>query len=458
MNVAEITRQLFSELEKRGIRYCIYNGYEYLPNEVKSDLDIAIEKRAFNDLDYIIYKCSENNNSIVLHKIWHDPWRIAYIISPLYIEKPYSLQLDFFGEFTLRDYKKNNTILRYLILEEDELLLERNKKDYFYIPSPYLEFFVKLTTMILKASYSQEKFAKILELYQTEKNKAQDLIIRFFQNLSLEICSNLEKNNFEWFEKNRDILIKALKTNKFKYLTPSRIFLSVKMIIHRILRPVGMTITFLGPDGCGKSAIVNKTAELLSKSFHGISLFYWRPELLKQPGVAFGLREDTKTDNPNPHDLQPEPSIKSSFRFLYYLFDFVIGYILKVYPLKIKKHLCIFDRYYYDVLVDKKRYNLSLPTFILKLPLPLIPKPDITFILDVPPQELYKRKQELPLSELERQRNLFLSLAKKLPNAIIIDNNRSLKESLNEITYKILSTKSYKTRGILKIKEDHTKK
>jgi thymidylate kinase len=458
MNVSELTKQLFSELSTRQFRYSIYNGYECLPHEIKSDLDIAIEKKAFNELDSIIMKCTENNNAIILHKIWHDVWKVAYVISPKNLQKPFSLQLDFLSELTIRDFNKNSNVLRYLILKEDELLERRRKKDYYYIPAPSYEFFVKFIRLILKSSYSQEKFTRIFELYKTEYEEAKTLLKKFFPNYWLEICKNIESQNLLWFKQNRDVLIHELKPCVYRYLTPLRIFLSIKRAIHRTFNPVGMTVAILGPDGCGKSTIVNKTADLLSKSFHGITLFYWRPELLKQPGVALRLREDIQKGNPNPHDLQPEPSIKSFLRFLYYLIDFVIGFALKVLPLKIKKHLCIFDRYYYDVLVDSKRYKFFLPSFLLKVPLFLIPKPDITFILDVPPEELYARKKELPLSELKRQREMFLSLAKKLPNAYIIDNSRPLEESLNEIASKILSTKSHKTLRILNLKKGNIKK
>ena len=119
-----------------------------------------------------------------------------------------------------------------------------------------------------------------------------------------------------------------------------------------------------------------------------------------------------------------------------------------------KKHLCVFDRYYYDVLVDKFRYNFTLPLWLLKLPLAFIPKPDVTIILDLPEEELLERKQELPREELERQRNEFLKLAQKIPNAYIVDNSRSFDEVIREITSIILLNKSYQTYFSLNLKQE----
>ncbi len=446
LNIHKITSQLFGELEERGFSYCIYNGYENLPEEVKNDLDIAIEPSALKHLDEILLNISRENNAYLLHKIWHDAGKVAYIISPRELTHPERLQLDFFSEFSIKDRLRRGPFNRYLLMKGEELLKKRIKKDYYYIPSTDMEFIMKLLRRIFKGDFDRDRFSRIRELFIRDREASQEILRKYFSENYREISRALENDDLQWFLENEKTLRKELKRFRRHYFTLGRVLLSIKRFLYRIKHPVGMTVAFLGPDGSGKSTLAKETMRLLSRSFHGQKLFYWRPGLLKQPGVAFRLREEINLGtNPDPHGHEPEHPLKSLFRFLYYLIDFTLGYWLKVWPLKVKKHLCVFDRYYYDVLVDPFRYNFSLPEWLLKLPLPVIPTPDLIIILDVSPYKSFQRKQELPLKELMKQRKQFQKVAGTLPNCFLIENNDNLSETLGIIISKIIRVKSRRT-------------
>lgn len=196
----------------------------------------------------------------------------------------------------------------------------------------------------------------------------------------------------------------------------------------------GMMIVLLGPDGSGKTTIKSSLEESLNTIFTSINHFYFRPELLPFPGVLVGLREDIRTGaNPNPHGHKRENPIKSIIRFVYYLVDFILGYWIKIHPLKKRGCLIIFDRYYYDYFVDLFRYNMSIPSWFPRFFLPLIPSPDMTFYLHASVETLYRRKQEIPLTELNRQINVLDELVKSLPNAYKVSTERTIKEITEEI-------------------------
>jgi thymidylate kinase len=142
---------------------------------------------------------------------------------------------------------------------------------------------------------------------------------------------------------------------------------------------------------------------------------------LPSPGIAFGLRDEDVKANPRPHEVNPESSLKSLFRWFYYLVDFVVGYYLKVFPKKVMKNLCIFDRYYYDCLVDKLRYNFQLPSWILKVGAGIIPKPDLILLITSYPETMRSRKQELPIEELNRQFKDYEAFVKHLGDDIVIN-------------------------------------
>jgi thymidylate kinase len=83
--------------------------------------------------------------------------------------------------------------------------------------------------------------------------------------------------------------------------------------------------------------------------------------------------------------------------------------------------LVLIDRYYYDFLVDQRRYRLNVPDWLVRFGLCLIRQPDLVFLLDAPPEVLLTRKQELTFDETSRQREAYLRVAQSLPNAIVVD-------------------------------------
>jgi thymidylate kinase len=221
--------------------------------------------------------------------------------------------------------------------------------------------------------------------------------------------------------------------------------------VNRVLYPVGFSIALLGPDGSGKSTIANNVLERVSGSFHGGKVQYLRPYLLPAMGkLKFWDPLEEAMTNPNPHDHPRQNRLKSLLRFFYYLADYLVGYPVKIYWAKIRKNIIIFDRYYYDYLVDLHRYQFNIPRWFPRLFLNITPSPDITIYLDAEPEELFKRKQELSLPELERQVGQFRKILTIIPNAHRVSSNKPIDEIVGEITYLILDKKKSQTRRILK--------
>lgn len=476
MKVKEITIALFQEFEQRGLKYCVYNGYENLPGLIKSDLDIAIEENGLSFLDLIIYDLARKHGFLLLHKIWHQDKKISYVISPLSSHTPERLQFDFFSEFSSRDYKGRNSWCRFHLIDEAMLLSDCRRNLYFNVPQPYREFLMKFLRRVLKEDLDENRFEKITKLYFEAPEKCNEELHRYFPKNAAVIIDTIEHKDISklmlWLPRLK------MELRRFAKFDIRKLFSLGRRAINRIRYPVGMTFAFLGVDGSGKSSLARALMRSAAVIFPAQDFFYWRPSFLKQPGIAFGLRDSSPLDgNPDPHGHSPENLFRSLLRFLYYLIDFTFGYLVKVWPLKVKKHLCVFDRYYYDAIIDSFRYNFSLPRWLLRLPILFIPKPDVTIVLDLSVEELLRRKKELPDNELRRQRAAFLSLARGRPDFYIVNNSIPMGEVIKEIISIILIKKSYQThlslnltkkeeqrylmklREILKIKEgnDHGK-
>ena len=69
-----------------------------------------------------------------------------------------------------------------------------------------------------------------------------------------------------------------------------------------------------------------------------------------------------------PHESEPSGWIGSFFRLAYYTIDYVFGYWIKV-RVSIAKQPClfVFDRYFFDNIIDPRRSRLSLPTWVVQI-------------------------------------------------------------------------------------------
>lgn len=93
----------------------------------------------------------------------------------------------------------------------------------------------------------------------------------------------------------------------------------------------------------------------------------------------------------------------------------------------------IFDRYFYDFIIGFE-YGDNINRVMRRLFL-LLPKPDIGFILDVPPNISFQRKKNIDPMDLNyyrTQRKKYLELGDEL-NIPVINTKKSVKESVNEL-------------------------
>jgi len=188
------------------------------------------------------------------------------------------------------------------------------------------------------------------------------------------------------------------------------------------IRPPAPWMAVLGPDGSGKSTLLSALREELGrgKPFVDVRAEHWRPGLIlrhKSPGPVI-----------DPHGKPPQGMLSSIAKLVFLVADWVVGYWLHLVNLRAKGMLLAFDRHYIDIVIDPKRYRYGAPLWMARLVGRLIPEPDLWLILDVPEEEILRRKREVPLEEIRRQREAYRRLASELPNAYLLDGSLSPEE------------------------------
>lgn len=448
IKVSELLYACFDMLNSKGVSYCVTNNYEDLPDIIPTDVDISIEAAHFNNLDLYIRNISFEYQVAVTQKIWHGYQKCAYILSPLEIDERFRVQLDFFVDFSARGFP--NLIPNKVFLEN------RIPFKMFYIPSPEIEAIFIFMRRVIKNDLNARHLKKLRLLIDKQREKIEqnltDIFGRKLSDIALRI---IETGDVAEFHNKYKAYRQSLKTFSRRNTTIIYIikngFSQIRRALNRLTHPVGISIALLGPDGSGKSTIANMVLKRVSGSFHGGDIKYWRPYLLPAMGkLKVWNPSEEITTNPHPHDHPKQNPFKSLVRFFYYFLDYLIGYPIKVYSQKVKKKIIIFDRYYYDCLVDLHRYRFNVPSWLPRLLMPLISSPDLIIYLDAEPEEIRKRKKELSLEELQRQVTSFQKVIQMLPRAHMVKTNRPLEDVVKEIAFLILSAKAAQTEKILK--------
>jgi RecA/RadA recombinase len=167
----------------------------------------------------------------------------------------------------------------------------------------------------------------------------------------------------------------------------------------------GRVIVVAGPDGSGKTQVAEELLEAAAGRGPVVHLHH-RPRVL--PGL-------THHDGPvtDPHRQRPYPSAISAIKLLYLHLDYLLGWLLRMGPVRRAGGTVVLERGWWDLAVDPRRYRLTPLPMLHRTLAWLQPRPDRTIVLDAPVEVLLERKQELPLAELERQRQAWRALARR---------------------------------------------
>lgn len=186
----------------------------------------------------------------------------------------------------------------------------------------------------------------------------------------------------------------------------------------RLLRPTGMVVVLVGPDGTGKSTLVEELPRECDRLFLRFAHHHWRPGILPPLGRVARTEPGDPT---KPHARAAHSKPVSIGVVFYYWLDFMIGARLRWRRVATRTGLVIVERGWWDIAVDPRRYRLDVPQGLLRTLGMMLPKPDLTVILDAPAEVLGTRKAELPTEELERQRLRWRSVLPRKHVRSIVD-------------------------------------
>lgn len=444
-----LLEKVFQIINESGLEYCIQNKYEMMPEEIPSDIDMMYKDASEEFLDKLVQKIAKETDLLVTQKICQGYFEFTYILSYPVPKKFFQLQLDFYRAISRRGYLN--------IMPAEHMLENRRFYKCFYVPGYFDELRYMWIRRTIKKDLDQGHIEIARNLLNIDKDShTKGLLNVFGSDVTKLILEIIDRNETKVFYDNFDkfnYVAKKISRKNCSIITRLNYakFMCFTVIPKRVFHKCGISIAFLSPDGGGKTTIIERIRDTAGGSFYGDQVLYMRPRLLKNLGHynAINPNEEAKT-NTDPHGKTVNGRLKSLIRYLFYNFDFQIGTLVKVNKYKTNKQLVIFDRYYYDYYADMRRYQYNLPVWLPKALQWTIPSPNLVFILDADAECLYRRKQELDVSEISRQLAIYRNIANNMDNAYLIDVDRPVEEIVEDITENILTYCAERTRKIMK--------
>jgi thymidylate kinase len=403
-------RYLIQILEETGVEYAVIHGWENLPDNLSSDLDIVISPPDLSRLVKSLLRLTLVN--ILKHEA-----TCFYFVLVTGKNRTFAL-LD-----AATDYRRNGCVW----FDNKALLHEKVRYKDFWIACPTAEFRYLLVKKILKKSFPKQSRDRILhlkrELGESAKHYATELLGKLW---GMKVIFWIESQEWDTLERHTKVLKRVLLWEQFRQnpLNSARYWIpEILRALRRWHEPTGFCVGILGPDGSGKSTIIGTIQSELLGAFRQTAQMHLLPGL---------IRKNSRQVN-DPHGKPPRTKLASLLKLIYYWLDYTLGYCLKIRPALVHSTLVLFDRYYHDLLVDPRRYRYGAPLWAARLIGTLIPKPDLFILLDLPAEVARSRKPEVSLDEALRLRKRYLDLPRILPNAHVVDAARPLDEVVAEV-------------------------
>jgi len=410
----EFCEQFFAELNRHDISYAILHRDQELPGPPGSDIEYAVADSNLRRIAPLLARFARVRGWVVAQTAQRKVFSFySVVIDP---GDP--------GNYLALDVRSHLTSGPRVLLRDSVLLEGRwRNQDGYFIASPASEYIYVLAKGLGEDSRIAEQLPRLKALVSLDPQGAQARFIEVFG----ETGRSLE----DWFAEPPPTWepLRRLLRARHRY-RPALVIREGRRIAGTLLWLPGLHIAVLGPDGAGKSTLIENIRGVVGPCFGDWRVFKFRPDLFHriEPGI------DT-----NPHGRAPRSRVVSWAKVVYYFVDSWLGWVLIVLP-GLARNTCItFDRDFEDLLVDQRRYLVQSSGTLVRVLRAFLQHADATFILEADPQAIHARKPELSVAELETQREAYRRLAVSARRYRLISADRPPNAVASEVSREIIT-------------------
>lgn len=393
----------FRSLNQSNIKYCVLKKHQGLPHQNKSrDIDILVAEDQLEKVKEILLTSSNLKVLATVKRAFMN----AFYIYGITWEQGLCLEIDL---VTSRSWKGIN------LLENNKIFESSIKVHYdngYYMALPESQ------DAWINTIFSFFNYQKLLPLTD---NTTTLLDINHLSTTKL-LQAFHERNTANLANLKNSFIISSLIQSPLSFV---RNIIRYSYCEFKLLIKDGnsFNVCFLGPDGSGKSTLIEMVYKDLKLASSNTNITHLKPL------IFFKSRSESRGVVTEPHAKKERGFWASNLKIILWFIELWID------KCKLKKNyrLNIYDRSFVDILVDPKRYRFKGSILLLKMLFNFIPKFDQYIVLTGDPEVIYNRKKEVPLEETKRQVESYQNLSKMGSQFFIVNNTHSLEESHEQI-------------------------
>lgn len=374
---------IISLLNKEA-NYAVLRNFEGLPDRNNSrDIDIIITRDSYKKIKNHLVTLIDNSGWEIITYL-HSDRLISYVCATTTEEHTDIIQWDFFFDTSVWGIQ---------LMSADEFLTNKKFNGFLYYIDTDGQFLDKYL-------YNRAVGSKYPEKYRTTREAAEHLPAVEKKIKELFACNSVAECDKK---SGKSLILKALWHNLKKRPLPliwGIIYFLYTFIGNYICSRTGFSIGFTGPDGSGKTTVIDMLLQRIAPVFGTAHKYYhFRPMLFGNLGEvahSAGIKKEVDRNFDKPHRGGKTGKLSSLLRLAYYSIDYIIGYFLKVKTVTRITRVVVFDRYFTDIICDSRRSRIYLsPKFLYWWKRLFIPSLNYNILLTASSDTILARKREL---------------------------------------------------------------
>ena len=420
--------------------YAVMRNFEGLPSNNNSrDIDIIITRKSYKEIKNVLVEHIDKSGWKIVTYL-HSDRLISYVCAKNNAESTEIVQWDFFFDTSVWGIE---------LMSAEEFLQHKKFNGYLYHLDVECQFLDKyLYNRAVGSAYPQK--------YSDTRAAAEHTPAVVKKIKEIFGCDTA----VECDTKSRATLVARAVWGNIKKrpaaLVCSIIYFLYTFIRNYIVSRTGFSVGFTGPDGSGKTTVIEILLQRIAPVFGTAHKYYhFRPSLFGNLGEvahSAGIKKEVDRNYSDPHRGGRTSKASSLARLLYYSIDYIIGYFVKVKSVTRITRVVIFDRYYTDIICDSRRSRIYLsPAFLYRWGKLFIPSLNYNILLTASSETILARKRELD-EEGIRTINEKIDFLCTKKGYLKVLNEKSAQETAGEILSYIFEEQHKKNLRRLKLK------